>query len=97
MGLTKHAAQAGAGPFEGAAVAGDAERHLGLDHFDGPLAQLEEPKEVGVGRGVADDLRGERRGFNRSGRRQGRADGARVAQNMRTLTKPLIGKQKIVA
>ena len=44
-------------PLEHAAVARDAERHIGLDYLHGPLVQLEEPKKVGVCRGVTDDLR----------------------------------------
>jgi hypothetical protein len=65
-GLAKHAAQAVPGPLERAAVARDAERHLGLDNLDvsgaprlallGLLELIEEAEEVGVCRRVEDDL-----------------------------------------
>ena len=73
--LTKHAAQAVAAPLERAAVARDAERHLGLDHLDGPSppAQVEEPEKVGVRRRVEDDLRdGETRAVRTTMARQSR-------------------------
>ena len=55
-GLAKHAAQTVAGPLERAAVARDAERHLGLDQLDGALVQREEAEKIRVRRGVEDDL-----------------------------------------
>lgn len=58
FGLAEHATQAVPGPFERAAVARDAERHLGLDDLDGGV-QLEEAEKVGICGWIEDYLRDE--------------------------------------
>lgn len=89
--LAKHAAQASSGPLEHAGVARDAERHIGLDHFYGPLVQLEETKEVRVRRGVEDDLRDKGSQVVRAMARTGR--GRDSISGHGTLTNPLISKE----